>query len=123
MKRIWMVHDAEAVRPFYRFVPTATGYMMEEAVDGAEALEKAAGDRRDLYRVEMDIPQMDKHPVLHVLQQRSGDQTPPIIRSTESGETAHPQVLREGAHVYQPKLVRPDMLAQPVPRLLGEMPV
>jgi CheY-like chemotaxis protein len=59
MSRILLVEDVEDNRALARFLLEADGHEVEEAVTGAEALEKAAAMPPDLVLMDLSLPEMD----------------------------------------------------------------
>lgn len=121
MKRILIVDDAATVRMYHRNVLESTGYVVEEAMNGIEALEKALQDPFDLYIVDINMPKLDGYGFLRQLRGEDIPQAPAIMVSTEAA--AHDQTVayRAGANGYLVKPVKPVQLLTHVRLLLGEM--
>ena len=58
-KRILVVDDQPAARELLRAVLTTAGYEVYEAVDGADALERAAECSPDLVLLDIQMPNLD----------------------------------------------------------------
>ena len=121
MKRILIVDDAATVRMYHRNILESAGYVVEEAVNGIEALEKALQDPFDLYIVDINMPKLDGYGFLRQLRGEDIPQAPAIMVSTEAA--AHDQTVayRAGANGYLVKPVKPVQLLTHVRLLLGEM--
>ncbi len=70
MPSILVVDDEAEVRTLLRDYLTAEGYIVSEAQDGAEALERAHRDRPDLVLLDTGLPGMDGLEVLKQLRRR-----------------------------------------------------
>ena len=57
-KRILVADDDEFVRHLMRTLLTPSGYAIEEAVDGEEAVRKCLADSFDLLLIDHNMPQM-----------------------------------------------------------------
>ena len=121
MKRILIVDDAATVRMYHRNILESAGYVVEEAMNGIEALEKALQDPFDLYIVDINMPKLDGYGFLRQLRGEDISQAPAIMVSTEAA--AHDQTVayRAGANDYLVKPVKPVQLLTHVRLLLGEM--
>ena len=121
MKRILIVDDAATVRMYHRKIIESAGYVVEEAMNGIEALEKALQDPFDLYIVDINMPKLDGYGFLRQLRGEDIPQAPAIMVSTEAA--AHDQTVayRAGANGYLVKPVKPVQLLTHVRLLLGEM--
>jgi two-component system chemotaxis response regulator CheY len=121
MKRILIVDDAATVRMYHRNILESAGYVVEEAMNGIEALEKALQEPFDLYIVDINMPKLDGYGFLRQLRGEDISQAPAIMVSTEAA--AHDQTVayRAGANDYLVKPVKPVQLLTHVRLLLGEM--
>lgn len=121
MKRILIVDDAATVRMYHRNILESAGYVVEEAMNGIEALEKALQDPFDLYIVDINMPKLDGYGFLRQLRGEDIPQAPAIMVSTEAA--AHDQTVayRAGANGYLVKPVKPVQLLTHVRLLLGEV--
>ncbi|MDQ4069288.1 MAG: response regulator transcription factor [Actinomycetota bacterium] len=110
--RILVVDDDRSVRTLLRRLLTTEGYCVEEAVDGATALEKVAAFAPDLVLLDIMMPGQDGLEILEGLR-RSSDV--PVILVTAKGDEPH-RVLgfRLGADDY---VVKPFSTAELVGRI------
>lgn len=120
MKRILLVDDAATVRMYHRNILEAAHYVVEEAVNGIEGLEKALQQPFDLYIVDINMPKLDGYGFLRQLRGEPLAHAPAIMISTES--KAHDRTLayRAGANDYLVKPVTPAQLLTHVRLLVGE---
>ena len=120
MKRILVVDDAATVRMYHRGILESSGYSVEEAWNGIEALEKALESPFDLYLVDVNMPKLDGHGFLRELRQQDIPQQPAIMVSTEDAERDELAAYRAGANGYLIKPVQAPRLLIHVRLMLGE---
>ncbi len=66
-RRILMVDDSSLVRLYYRSALEKAGFIVEQAINGMEAMEKALAHDFDLVIVDVNMPKMDGLSFLRVL--------------------------------------------------------
>lgn len=131
VKHILIVDDAATVRLYHRAILEDAGYVVSEAINGAEALEKALAARTpsdsgadaapfDLYVVDVNMPQMDGYAFLRALRERDGAQAPAIMVSTEAEDNDRRRAFEAGANLYIVKPTRGEQLLRFARLLLGE---
>jgi two-component system chemotaxis response regulator CheY len=120
MKRILIVDDAATVRMYHRGILESSGYKVEEAWNGIEALEKTLESPFDLYIVDVNMPKLDGYAFLRELRQHEGPQQPAIMISTEAAARDEIVAFQAGANSYLVKPVRPAQLLAHVRLMLGE---
>lgn len=120
MRRILIVDDAATVRMYHRSILESAGYMVEEAWNGIEALEKALEAPFDLYIVDINMPKLDGYGFLRELRQQEIAQQPAIMVSTEAATGDEKAAYRAGANGYLIKPVRQSQLLSYVRLMLGE---
>jgi two-component system chemotaxis response regulator CheY len=112
--RILIVDDAGLVRAYYRGILERAGYLVDEALNGVEALEKLLLQPADLVIVDVNMLQMDGISFLKALRRQDLPlaSTPALISSTESRD--HDRVTAEaaGANYYLVKPVREPVLLE-----------
>lgn len=122
MKRVLVIDDATTVRMYYRQVLEAQGFVVEEAGNGYEGLEKALASSFDLYIVDVNMPKMDGYTLLRTIRQEPAIRaTPAIMISTEGQEQDFNAAYAAGANLYFQKPVRPETLILNVRLLTGEV--
>jgi two-component system, chemotaxis family, chemotaxis protein CheY len=121
MKRILIIDDAATVRMYHRHILQGAGYIVEEAVNGIEALEKALKNPYDLYLVDINMPKLDGYGFLRELRLQDIPQAPAIMISTESTLNDRTQAFVAGANYYMVKPMQPQQLQDAVALLLGEV--
>ncbi|MBR1150457.1 response regulator [Bradyrhizobium sp. JYMT SZCCT0428] len=113
-KRVLVIDDAALVRTYYRSALEARGFVVEEALNGLEGLEKVLLQAFDLAIVDVNMPQMDGITFLHTLRSKelpiSG--IPVLVTSTESGMQDMAAARRAGANYYLVKPIKQETLAE-----------
>ena len=113
-KRVLVVDDAALVRTYYRSALEARGFVVEEALNGLEGLEKLLLQPFDLAIVDVNMPQMDGITFLHTLRSKelpiSG--IPVLVTSTEAGVQDMAAARRAGANYYLVKPIKQETLAE-----------
>ena len=120
MRRILIVDDAATVRMYHRGILESAGYLVEEAWNGIEALEKALEAPFDLYIVDINMPKLDGYGFLRELRQQEIAQQPAIMVSTEAAAGDEKAAYQAGANGYLIKPVRQPQLLSYVRLMLGE---
>ena len=121
--RILVVDDAVTVRAFSRRVLETDGFVVDEAVNGIEGLERAMAEPPDLVIVDVNMRKMDGYTMLRVLRRDPVlRDVPAIMISTESKDSDREQALLAGANWYIVKPPRPELLVEAA-RLLTGRPV
>jgi two-component system chemotaxis response regulator CheY len=123
MKRILVIDDAATVRMYHRNILQEAGYVVDEAINGVEALEKALQTPYDLYIVDVNMPKLDGYGFLRELRNHDMPQVPAIMVSTEASASDRRRAYAAGANLYLVKPTRPEQLIAPIALLLGDMDV
>jgi two-component system, chemotaxis family, chemotaxis protein CheY len=107
MKRILVVDDSSLVRLYYRSALEKAGFLVEQAINGIEAMEKVLSQSFDLVIVDVNMPRMDGFAFLRSLR-KYGDadvaSLPALMISTESEHQDMAAARAAGANFY---LVKP----------------
>lgn len=118
--RILVVDDAATVRAYSRQVLEGDGFLVDEAVNGIEGLERALANPPDLLIVDVNMVKMDGYAMLRVLRRESAlRDVPAIMVSTEAKDSDREQALLAGANWYIVKPARPEMLTAAARLLTG----
>jgi len=121
MKHILIVDDAATVRMYHRSILESAGYLVDEAINGVEALEKALNKSYDLYLVDVNMPILDGYSFVRELRGHADiPQAPAMMISTEAKMSDQIKAYQVGANLYIIKPTRPDILLNHVRLLLGE---
>ena len=121
MKRLLVVDDAATVRMYHRGILEAAGFIVEEAYNGIEGLEKALQKPFDLYVVDINMPKLDGYGFLRELRSRNIPQAPALMISTEEASIDRAEAYRSGANGYLVKPIKPRQLLDSVRLMLGEV--
>jgi two-component system chemotaxis response regulator CheY len=118
--RVLVIDDATVVRLYYRQILEADGYVVEEAINGLEGLEKAMQGRFDLCIVDVNMPIMDGFAFLRALRAEPATSgIPALTTTTEAGAGDHRSALRAGANFFLVKPVARQHLSDYAAALLG----
>jgi len=121
-KKVLIVEDSAATRDYYKEYLQRRGFVVEEAYNGLEALEKFAVDRYDAAIVDINMPKMDGYQFIREL--RGGERSykiPIAVVSSESKASDRQLAYQAGANAYLVKPVKPDLLEALI-RLFGIEP-
>jgi len=99
--RVLVVDDERAIRRFLRTSLVANGYLVFEAVNGAEALEAVVRDRPDVMILDLGLPDLDGTEVTARL--REWSRIPIIVLSVRDQEADKIAALDAGADDYLTK--------------------
>ncbi|AVR98634.1 response regulator [Pseudoduganella armeniaca] len=123
MKHILVVDDAATVRLYHRGILEGAGFTVQEAANGAEALEKAIASVAlrpfDLYVVDVNMPVMDGYAFLQALRGADVPQAPALMASTEAEDGDRARAFAAGANAYAVKPLRPEQLIREARLLMG----
>jgi DNA-binding response OmpR family regulator len=109
MENILLVDDEPAITDNLAPFLERSGYTVEVAADGEEALRKAAGLKPDLIISDVLMPRLDGREMLRRLR-RAGDWTPVILLTQVGESTERAMALEEGADDYLNKPFDPHEL-------------
>ena len=104
--RILVVDDSSLVRLYYRNILAKAGYVVEQALNGIEAMEKVLAQPFDLLVVDINMPRKDGLSFLRDLRRGvAGVATLPVlVISSENGDQDVHDARAAGANFY---LVKP----------------
>lgn len=119
--RILIVDDAALIRTYYRAALEPRGYVVEDAMNGLEALERLLLQSFDLIIVDVNMPQMDGMTFLRILRAKElpTSATPVLVTSTESGPQDLAAARVAGANYYLVKPIKQETLADHADALCG----
>lgn len=121
MKRVLIVDDATTIRMFHRqIIENLGGVLIDEAMNGIEALEKSLQEPFDLYLVDINMPKMDGYTFVRQMRANPAIKVAPVIMiSTEAEKRDINQAYLAGANFYMVKPIQPSRLANCVRILLA----
>ena len=117
--RILIVEDHPTMREAMRLVLDGHGYAIDEAGDGATALERIRSDRPDLVFLDIHIPGLDGPEVLRAIRDDAVTRDVHVIVVTATGEEGKADALALGADGYVTKPFSPVELLETVRSALG----
>ena len=120
-KRILVVDDASLVRLYYREALERAGFVVDEAMNGLEAIEKLLLAPADLVIVDVNMPKMDGLTFIRNLRGRepSVASMPALVTSTEGKPEDIEAARLAGANFYLVKPIAQDVLADYAAMLCG----
>lgn len=120
MKKILIVDDMNTVRMYHGQILEKSGFVIEEACNGMEGLEKAMQTHYDLVLVDVNMPKMDGYRMIQELRaNESTRRLPTIMISTESKTLDREKAYNAGANFYLVKPVTPADLTMAVILMTG----
>jgi CheY-like chemotaxis protein len=112
-QRVLVVEDSADIRGLWRIWLTYSGFLVEEASNGAEAVALAHDTPPDLVLMDLCMPVMDGVEAIKALRAESSTAEVPIIVITAQGtDDSAQQAAEAGADAYVDKPVMPDELLQ-----------
>ena len=121
MRRILVAEDRPASLELIRTVLENAGYEVVEAIDGQEAVEKAAAAPVDLILLDLQMPKIDGFGVLARLRKDGRFANTPIVALTASAMYGdRERALAAGFSGYVAKPVDLSVLRSEVKRLIDE---
>jgi two-component system chemotaxis response regulator CheY len=119
--RVLIIDDAGLVRAYYRDILERAGYLVDEALNGVEAMEKLLQTDVDFAIVDVNMPQMDGISFLKTLRRQKLPlaSTPAIVVSTEAEGHDKAAARAAGANHYLVKPLREETLLQYAALLSG----
>ena len=123
-KLVLLVDDDESLLDLMQHAVKKEGFRVDRAVDGLEALNKAAALNPDLIVLDFMLPGMGGYEVLRELQARGMGDIPIMIVTGRAMDLAGIEVIKQEPNVkdFLHKPIRPALLTTALHRLLGTMP-
>ena len=115
-----VVDDEERIRRLLNMYLTREGYEVEEAVDGAEALEKALVNNYDCILLDLMMPEKDGLEVLEELREKK-IMTPVIMLTAKGEESDRVTGFESGADDYIVKPFSPREVVLRVKAILKKI--
>jgi two-component system alkaline phosphatase synthesis response regulator PhoP len=119
MPKILVAEDERDIRELIGFTLRYAGFEVELAINGAEALEKAAAAQPDLIMLDVRMPRMTGYEACRLLKDDPTTAEIPIVFLSAKGQEVEiEQGLASGALEYIVKPFAPDELASQVKDIL-----
>ena len=110
-RNILIVDDSASMRQLVSFTLSDAGYDVVQAVDGADAMDKATGLKAEMVITDLNMPKMDGLELISQLRGTSDYRfTPIIMLTTESQEEKKQEGKKVGASGWIVKPFTPDQL-------------
>ena len=120
MATILAVDDSASMRQMVSFTLKGAGYNVIEAVDGADALNKAKAQAFDCVVTDVNMPNMDGIALIKELRNLPNYKfTPMLMLTTESGMDKKQAGKDAGATGWIVKPFNPDQLLKTIKKVLG----
>jgi len=116
--RILIVDDHPTMREAMRLVLDDEGFTVDEAADGARALELVARDRPDLVLLDLNMPGISGPDLLEALKASRVTSGIPVVVVTAEEEEGRRAAMQAGAEDYLTKPFSPHALVQTVEQVL-----
>lgn len=122
--RVLVIDDASLVRMYYRGALEKAGFVVDEALNGIEGLERVLSATYDLLVVDVNMPKMDGFSFLRALRSRdpSVRAIPALMTSTEAGNGDRDAARSAGANFYLVKPLPEYVLVAHARALAGRCP-
>jgi CheY-like chemotaxis protein len=116
---VLVVEDFEDAREMYAEFFRFSGYRVETAATGREALEKIQAHRPDIIVMDISLPQMSGTEITRLLKADPETRDIPVLAlSAHAGETHSREALAAGVDEYCPKPASPEEVESRIRRLL-----
>jgi len=121
LPRVLVVDDSSLVRLYYRDVLEKSGFDVDQAMNGLEAMERVLARPFDLLIVDVNMPKMDGFSFLRELRRSKSEAgaLPALIITTEAGREDAEEARAVGANFYLVKPVSEADLRDHVAVLTG----
>ncbi|MCP9456423.1 MAG: response regulator [Nitrospira sp.] len=118
-KTALVVDDSPTMRHMVAFTLANAGFTVIEAVNGKDAVDKAAGQKMDLVVTDLNMPEMDGITLIKELRKTPDFRyTPILMLTTESAIEKKMQGKEAGATGWIVKPFNPDVLLKTIAKIL-----
>ena len=115
---VLVVEDFEDNRFMMRRLLEMSGYRVVEAVNGNQAVERAAGDRPDIILMDLSLPMLDGLAATRRIRAQENSRRVPIVAvSAHDSADFHAEALAAGCNEYVTKPIDFDQLVQLLDRM------
>ena len=112
-RKVMIVDDAATIRRYHRMIVEGAGFLVEEAFNGVEALERGVTDEIGLFLVDVNMPEMNGYQFVTELRSSSEHRATPVIMiSTEAEAMDAEKAMAIGANFYLVKPAIPETLTE-----------
>jgi two-component system chemotaxis response regulator CheY len=121
MRKILVVDDSPTIRKLVGYILKKQDYVVAEAEDGMDAMEKLGNLDADLVIVDLNMPNMDGIEFVKSLRSNYYHMDMPVIMlTTTKDEKLRNDALKAGVNLFLNKPVQAHFLLWKVASLLGE---
>ena len=118
---VLVVEDFEDNRFMMRRLLEMSGYTVVEAVNGNQAVERAASEQPDIILMDLSLPQLDGLAATRRIRTQEGARRVPIVAvSAHDSADFHAEALAAGCNEYVTKPIDFDQLVQLLDRLTAK---
>ena len=118
---VLVVEDFEDNRFMMRRLLEMSGYQVVEAVNGNQAVERAASDHPDIILMDLSLPQLDGLAATRRIRAQENSRRVPIVAvSAHDSADFHAEALAAGCNEYVTKPIDFDQLVQLLDRLTAK---
>jgi two-component system chemotaxis response regulator CheY len=120
MNTILIIDDSSTIRRLLSLILRKKDYLVAEAEDGLDAMEKLSHVQAELIIVDLNMPNMDGIEFVKNLRNNYYYiDTPVIMLTTTKDENLRRDAFQAGVNMFLNKPIRPDVLLFKVESLLG----
>ena len=117
-KTIMAVDDSASMRQMVNFTLTSAGYVVVEACDGADAIQKVSAQPIDLFITDLNMPNKDGLQLTRELRAHAAHRfTPIVLLTTESQPEKKMEGKAAGATGWIVKPFQPEQLLMVVKKV------
>ncbi len=117
--KVLIVDDSKMTRNFHAYILRSNGFLLQEAEDGFDGLEKLLTDDFDIILTDINMPKMDGYTFIkRVREMDEYRDIPIIIISTEDEAEDKRKGFEAGADFYIVKPVNPEKLVETIKMLV-----
>src|ERR1044071_605268 len=118
---VLVVEDFEDNRFMMRRLLEMSGYRVVEAINGNQAVERAASDHPDIILMDLSLPQLDGLAATRRIRAQENSGRGPIVAgSAPASAEFHAEALAAGCNEYVTKPIDFDQLVQLLDRLTAK---
>jgi len=98
LKKILIVEDYEDTRSFMKILVESYGYLVVEAADGIEAIDRFKTQRPDMILMDISLPFVDGLTATKAIREFDGKSKVPIIALTAFGQFFYKEAMAAGCN-------------------------
>lgn len=118
-KKVLIVEDYEDTRSFMKWLLESYGYLVVEATDGIEAVDKYKQQNPDLVLMDISLPSVDGLTATRAIREFDKQARVPIIAVTAFGKSYYKQAIEAGCNDLIDKPVDFDLIEPILNQYLG----